>query len=178
MSYKPKFCCQCGEKIERVGWNPLTSRRFCELCETEFGIYDKAPLIAAVGILLFGLVGWGNYLRTPVKSPEIASGQSIYSSQISNKTEATRVNPANSAARTQKDIAAGNTANESVPTKNLTTRKPEIVSNSPSEISYFCGASTKKGTPCSRRVKGGGRCWQHQGQAAILPTEKLIVSNK
>lgn len=174
MSYKPKFCCQCGEKIERVGWNPLTSRRFCELCETEFSIYDKIPLIVAVGILLFGLVGWVNYLRMPVKSPEIASSQLIRSSQITNKPEANRVNPA---VRTRTDNAAGNTANESVPTKNLTTRKPEIVSNSASEVSYFCGASTKKGMPCSRRVKGGGRCWQHEGQPAILPPEKLIVSN-
>lgn len=25
-----------------------------------------------------------------------------------------------------------------------------------------CGARTQKGTPCKRRVKGGGRCWQHK----------------
>src|SRR6185369_586604 len=29
---------------------------------------------------------------------------------------------------------------------------------------YLCGAPTKKGTPCKRRVKSpGARCWQHQG---------------
>lgn len=29
---------------------------------------------------------------------------------------------------------------------------------------YYCGAPTKKGTACKRRVKGQGlRCWQHKG---------------
>ncbi len=40
---------------------------------------------------------------------------------------------------------------------------------------YICGARTKKGTPCSRRVHGPVRCWQHKGLPAILPTEKLRV---
>jgi len=43
------------------------------------------------------------------------------------------------------------------------------------EQTYICGARTKKGTPCSRRVHGPVRCWQHKGAAAILPTEKLVV---
>ena len=40
---------------------------------------------------------------------------------------------------------------------------------------YLCGARTKKGTPCSRRVHGPVRCWQHKGAKAMLPDEKLIV---
>jgi len=43
------------------------------------------------------------------------------------------------------------------------------------EQTYICGARTKKGTPCSRRVHGPVRCWQHKGAAAMLPPEKLIV---
>ncbi|HJY29669.1 MAG TPA: hypothetical protein VJ306_16695 [Pyrinomonadaceae bacterium] len=41
---------------------------------------------------------------------------------------------------------------------------------------YICGARTKKGTPCSRRVHGPVRCWQHKGLPAMLPLEKLRVS--
>jgi hypothetical protein len=44
------------------------------------------------------------------------------------------------------------------------------------ELVYICGAATKKGTPCSRRVKGPVRCWQHVGQPAILPADQLRVS--
>ncbi|MBK9315185.1 MAG: hypothetical protein IPM55_13220 [Acidobacteria bacterium] len=32
----------------------------------------------------------------------------------------------------------------------------------------ICGARTKKGTPCRRRVSPGLRCYQHQGQPSIL----------
>lgn len=43
------------------------------------------------------------------------------------------------------------------------------------EQTYTCGARTKKGTPCSRRVHGPVRCWQHKGAAAMLPQEKLLI---
>ena len=43
------------------------------------------------------------------------------------------------------------------------------------EQTYMCGARTKKGTPCSRRVHGPVRCWQHKGAAAMLPQEKLLI---
>lgn len=40
---------------------------------------------------------------------------------------------------------------------------------------YTCGARTKKGTPCSRRVHGPVRCWQHKGMPAMLSQEKLRI---
>lgn len=40
---------------------------------------------------------------------------------------------------------------------------------------YTCGARTKKGKPCSRRVHGPVRCWQHKGMKAMLPQEKLKI---
>jgi hypothetical protein len=43
------------------------------------------------------------------------------------------------------------------------------------EAVYICGARTKKGTPCSRRVHQPVRCWQHKGLPAMLPVEKLKV---
>jgi len=42
---------------------------------------------------------------------------------------------------------------------------------------YTCGARTKKGTPCSRRVHGPVRCWQHKGMAAMMPQEKLRIKD-
>jgi hypothetical protein len=50
-----------------------------------------------------------------------------------------------------------------------TTQPPAI------EEVYLCGARTKKGKPCSRRVHGPVRCWQHKGEKAMLPQEKLLV---
>jgi hypothetical protein len=48
-------------------------------------------------------------------------------------------------------------------------------SSLPADDVYICGARTKKGTPCSRRVHGEVRCWQHKGMAAILPIDKLRI---
>lgn len=45
------------------------------------------------------------------------------------------------------------------------------------EDTYLCGARTKKGTPCSRRVHGPVRCWQHKGLPAMLPLEKLKIKD-
>ena len=44
------------------------------------------------------------------------------------------------------------------------------------EAKYYCGAETKKGTPCSRKVKGNVRCYQHEGMPAMLPASKLRIS--
>jgi hypothetical protein len=52
------------------------------------------------------------------------------------------------------------------------------VANQPPAVEeqiYMCGARTKKGTPCSRRVHGPVRCWQHKGLPAMLPQEKLRI---
>jgi hypothetical protein len=45
------------------------------------------------------------------------------------------------------------------------------------EVIYTCGARTKKGTPCLRRVHAPERCWQHKGMPAMLPQEKLLVKD-
>jgi hypothetical protein len=43
------------------------------------------------------------------------------------------------------------------------------------EVTYICGAKTKSGTPCTRKVHGNVRCYQHKGQPAMLPPEQLVV---
>jgi hypothetical protein len=45
------------------------------------------------------------------------------------------------------------------------------------ESAYICGARTKKGTPCRRRVHvAGERCYQHKGRTAMVALEKLIIN--
>ncbi len=64
-----------------------------------------------------------------------------------------------------------------------TTNRPDprtspnnVAATVEAEDVYTCGARTKKGTPCSRRVHGPVRCWQHKGMPAMLPQEKLRVA--
>jgi hypothetical protein len=44
------------------------------------------------------------------------------------------------------------------------------------DIVYLCGARTKKGTPCRRRVHTAGeRCYQHKGMPAMVSLDKLTI---
>ncbi len=177
MSYKPKFCCECGENIENADRKFLSFRHFCELCETRHGVHDKTPwAVAAIGIFV-GLFGFGNYLRTP--APESATAQFISRNvQNTSKPEKIQTNSAasNTNTKVEKPVIKSNQA--SISTEKPITRQTETISNTATEPVYFCGAATKKGTPCSRRVKGGGRCYQHEGQPAMLPAEKLLAGDK
>lgn len=175
MPYKPKFCCQCGEKIERVDWKLLTSRRFCELCATDYGVYDKIPLILIAVSVLFGLFGLGSYWRTPEKTLNAAPNQFAAVAPETNKIETIRANQPPQVSSNNSVQPSAQTKTEIVPASQNLKTKP--VQTPVQETVYFCGAMTKKGTPCSRRVKNGGRCWQHEGQTAMLPQEKLIVKN-
>lgn len=140
-SYRPNFCCECGEKIVRLRWRLWTSRKFCDKCFRGSGrSYWLQRLIATVILLLAGvLIGRGCRREPP---PLIIE------------------RPAASSAHTADATAAG-------------------VSNPPpqTEVVYTCGARTKKGKPCSRRVHGPVRCWQHKGLPAMLPLEKLIIKD-
>lgn len=157
MRYRPRFCCQCGERIERPEWTLLSSRRFCQFCETEVGHHDWTPrLILWLGLVL-SFVGLMNYMGPPGAGRELVQRPPIEAPSV----------------ETGKTANFGSAAPAPVP-----SRESEVVENTrvatplpvakeaptPPEKVALCGARTKKGRPCSRRVKGGGRCWQHEGK--------------
>jgi hypothetical protein len=51
-------------------------------------------------------------------------------------------------------------ANGEASTANLSSASQ--VANSDDETVSICGAPTKSGKPCQRKVKGGGYCYQHR----------------
>lgn len=190
MLYKPKFCCSCGEEIERVSWSLTDSRRFCELCETQYKVYDWLPRVLVVFGILTGIIGLGFYWQRAENAAAVPLHQIADNNRAANKNSATQINSL--------QLSANQIVQESAQEKQSvaqTQNKAQAVSVKPSlpqatqterierqpistvEKTYFCGAETKKGTPCSRRVKGGGRCWQHAGQTAMLPPEKLIAGD-
>ena len=186
MFYKPKYCCNCSEKIERVKWNLRTSRRFCQLCETEFVAQEWIPrLIVAFGLII-GIVGLTGYFQKPTEKPLKISASNL-SGNISQAKKDLSAPPAgvpiqaNSNVQTPAQSSASLVEQRRKQTPMLPpaaqNAQPEAAKNqlNSAEQVYFCGAATKKSTVCSRRVKGGGRCWQHAGQPAILPPEKLIA---
>ncbi len=180
MPYKPKHCCQGGEKIDRIDWKPWTSRRFCELCETELGIYDWIPRIL-VGIgLAFGLYGIGSYFQKPETQLNVAANLFAASNTKGNAIQPKTVAQVSTGGSVQLPTQSSNTTAQTktpdaLTISDLKTRKAVTPAAEPPEKVFFCGAQTKKGTMCSRRMKNGGRCWQHEGQTAMMPQEKLLA---
>lgn len=164
MFYKPKFCSDCGEKVERTDWKPWTSRQFCELCETDHKVGEWLPrLVLAVGILgaVFGL---GTYLQRPEKPLNII--RTVQAADLTGKIE----NAAPQAVRGPADPAGpSKTSDLNITNKEVSAAQTQ---NPASDNVYYCGAATKQGTSCKRLVKGGGRCWQHIGKPSLVPESK------
>ena len=176
MLYKPKYCCHCGEQIERIEWFPWTSRRFCETCSAENKIYDWLPRgLVAFGVL-FSIFGLGAYLSGGKREAPVAVKQNRSENPKPLPTPENQKVVSQASANAQPLLQQPSVNNQTKPVLQAPKTEPIQKENASKEIAYFCGAQTKKGTPCSRRVKGGGRCWQHAGQPAILPPEKLVAS--
>ena len=173
MLYKPNFCCHCGEKIERLTWSPFTSRRFCELCETEKKPYDLLPrAVVAVGILLgsFGLAGLvTDRSDTAAKKPKVEHLPAQKRGIISRVSNGRVAESAPSAVNAVQPTSPNTDNAQTVPVEEKLKQRAGEAKTS-TEAAYYCNAMTKKGTPCTRRVKTKGRCWQHQGQPAIKPS--------
>lgn len=163
MFYKPKYCCNCGEKIERTEWNMLTSRRFCESCALEKKRHDIAlRVLAASGAagLLFGIGNlWGSG-RSEQTFSAVPVAARVVELPAPAKVQTTGTTDGN----TVQNSAAGNYASRAAETLPLARQigKPDA--------KFFCGALTKKGTPCSRKVRlQGSRCYQHEGKPSAPP---------
>jgi hypothetical protein len=182
MFYKPNFCCNCGEKIERPDPSFTDSRRFCDVCKHEFVLHRAMPVVFAALMAIIGIFGIGSYWRSGEKPLNVSARQFTQNSSNSGKFPATQTSQISSNANVSPSAPAASgpvNAPSAPPPRDLITDRPEKRNDSetalPEARVYYCGAPTKKGTPCSRRVKGGGRCWQHQGQNALLPPEKLLA---
>ena len=150
--YQPKFCAECGATIKSKRWHFWRSRNFCSMCAKEFRRAQIIPPLL-VSVALFG----GGFLAGRIGRPPAPT-------LIIERREA--------AAAT----AGGNAQSGSQPVTITPAKIDEHLTASQETVS-ICGARTKRGTPCSRKVRGTNRCWQHRGKAAMLPASKLIVES-
>ena len=167
MFYRPHFCCHCGEKIVRATWTPLTSRRFCEFCAIEQKQHDLLPRVLTVLAILIGGAGVTAYLGSSGPGGTADSGDASSAQRGLKSEPAAKSKDADVANRSEPSVSqspANSSSQVSVDTA-PNTKQRAMQKNSSTEPVYYCGAMTKKGTPCTRRVKTPGRCWQHGGQA-------------
>ncbi len=165
--YRPNFCAECGARI--VGQRRWASRQFCPDCAPRFRKAELGKPLAAIATIAIAAFVVGRYLR-PAPPPLVI--QRSANSPL-----------ADAPVKTSGDLRPGQTQSELPP---AVANQPVISgednqaapasTTTANDVVYICGARTKKGTPCHRRVHAPGeRCYQHKGMPAMLPPEKLIV---
>ena len=150
--YRPNFCANCGTKLLRLRWHFWTSRRFCNGCARRLRKQRFGPVLCAAAALLFT-----GYLAGRTRRPAPP--------------------PLTIERRSDSPLDDGAPGSAPRGTAGAAAHPPESPPPLVAEDVYLCGARTKKGTPCSRRVHGPVRCWQHKGMPAMLPQEKLLVKD-
>lgn len=146
--YKPNFCSECGAKLLRLRWHLWTSRKFCDTCARRL----RKPRLISTLVVAGALIGAGfvaGRARRPAPPPLIIERRSDSPLNDLGQPAATALRPASESGVSQTQSANASGAAE--------------------EVVYLCGARTKKGTPCSRRVREPARCWQHKGMPSIIP---------
>ena len=165
--YRPNFCADCGERVLRERWRAWTSRRFCPACERRHGRAWLRPLAAGC-LVAFAAFGAGRLSRPAPPPLTIEHRELPLPALLARQSRAdggTAATPGGAPPPPQSQD----------PTRNGPDGTALERPTDPLEIVSICGARTRKGTPCSRRVRGTGRCWQHRGKPAMLPAAKLIV---
>jgi len=145
------FCAECGERLAPKGWRARLGRRLCDRCAQRLGAL--ASFRSLIGLALVGVAAFamGKYSRP---APPPLTIQRAANSPLDNAPNESSVAQAN--------VAQSNRVNP--------------VAN---EEGYICGARTRKGRPCQRRVHAPGeRCFQHKGLAAMVPLDKLVIKPK
>lgn len=156
--YRPNFCAECGARLTRKGWRAWLHRGVCINCARRLrkSIWPKSLIVGVmIAVVAFA---FGRYLR-PAPPPLVI--QRVANSPLSDLP----INLNDSASTT--DRKQNDSSNQNAGAVNVASTDGAV---------YICGARTKKGTPCRRRVHfAGERCYQHKGMPAILPLEKLVI---
>lgn len=152
------FCSECGARLNRKGWRFLVHGELCATCTGRLGSSWRVP-VTLVGLIALTAFSLGRYLRPPA-APLII--QRLANSPLSDL-------PVSQDGSVSADSRSDRSSSREM-TRAVTANDDTV---------YICGARTKKGTPCRRRVHAAGeRCFQHKGLPAILPLEKLAIRSK
>ncbi|HEX8090613.1 MAG TPA: hypothetical protein VF762_17265 [Blastocatellia bacterium] len=141
-----KFCSECGEQLKVRRAPILPFRSFCHGCAPRF-LSARLLLIAALALFAAGGYAIGRY--TTPRRPFYLIGTPIDLNANRARTSANQ-NSAQSSDAGGKQATGADTA-EGV-----------------------CGARTKSGRPCRRKVVGGGYCWQHRDKAGPKKTAARV----
>ena|SRR5882724_8534718 len=139
-----RFCSECGARLKVRRPAILAFPSFCPRCPPRFRRI-RLTLIAVP--FLCAVIGFAIGHYTSAREPFYFIGTPV-------------------------DLGANRVAGSADPNNRLSSPRsetlthPEQLVTSSSTTEAICGARTKSGKPCRRKVKGGGYCWQHRDRQA------------
>ena len=139
-----RFCSGCGEelKAKRASLRPF--RVFCMHCAPSWSRARRLR-IAAFAMIVAGAFLLGRYSSPPQPFYFIGTPAGSHSGSIQSSTG-------------QDGVARSGE-------KSSTTQIQQQPSASTNAVEVLCGARTKSGRPCRRKVRGGGHCYQHRDKS-------------
>ena len=144
------FCSNCGEQLKANRARVFSARSYCLRCAPRFRLSRLVMIVSFAGCLIIGYA-YGRY-STP-RQPFYLLGTPI--DPITNSNQRSETN-------------AQANANKANANKSATPNSP-LPESSTDEVVKLCGAPTKSGRPCRRKVVGGGYCWQHRDKYRKKP---------
>ncbi|HVG18364.1 MAG TPA: hypothetical protein VNI02_04875 [Blastocatellia bacterium] len=129
-----KFCSECGERMKANRASGLPFHSFCAGCAPRFRS-ARLLLIAALALCAAGGYVIGRY--TMPRQPFYLIGTPI-------------------------DLNANRARSSENQNGDRTSARGEKQATNSNAVESVCGAPTKSGRPCKRKVLGGGYCWQHR----------------
>lgn len=138
-----RFCSECGARFKVKRTSILPVRSFCSECSPRV---RQIRLILIVVPVLCAVVGFAIGRYTSVPEPFYFIGTPVD----------LNADPVAALSNSKGNHSSGG---------NATLSQPDQLAAPQSAEGVICGAQTKSGRPCRRRVKGGGHCWQHRAAA-------------
>lgn len=149
------FCRNCGARLARNGWRLWWRGPLCDDCATRPGVSMRNRTLIGIALVAVAAFAFGRYVQ-PSPPPLII--QRAANSPLSDAPL-----DLNSIAKR----GAGTSSPNPAPQTAATDDAP----------AHICGARTRKGTPCRRRVHvAGERCYQHKGRTAMVALDKLVIN--
>ncbi len=178
------FAVNAGKKLKELIGTLIPAADFANFVKPNLRFTNYYRALSVVGGILFGILGVGNLLAktgdsvkdvpkqlssTSLNINKSSANQAVEPQILSNQNvQSLAQMPPNTDSRNE--IASG--LLRSIERRSWKSRRMICASTS-----FIIAAHKQKKVRLVRvRVKGGGRCWQHLGQPAMLPQEKLLVS--
>ena len=136
----PRFCSECGERLKVTRSTILFAGSSCRLCSKGFQRLRLTPIMAVAVCIAIGFAA-GRFTATREAFYYIGTPVESGSDGAGPPADHTSSRSREHRAQAEQPVfSLGATENS-------------------------CGARTKSGRPCQRKVKGGGYCWQHRDKA-------------